>query len=325
MTKTLDVGGTEIAAALKLVGATDPNEDTETLRQLLEAVGTLPEETRAFVRAAPTLLHPDAEDHPEIPLPGGFESFALGLPDVDAFLKTLEAGYLGRYAATIHFLGLVPIGAQLQYGDFMYALACVHEYAPGVGGVMYYDEREVGTWGASVSAFLCEAAAGFWKQVEEQRDGLDEDELAEFEPDTEDVRDCFVLSVVPSEPPEPVLDDALKTAWDETWHRTMARASERWWMTRFLHKRFDAHTIDSLPTRTVWEAQKDGVATHYGDAMYWLFAHALLGNETELRDCIERTSAHPAGFVQAVAAAAPSLVGRFEGHRQALYKAARSR
>lgn len=322
---TIDLDGGAIAEALALVGASDPGVDTELLRGIEEAVGAaLPEETRALVRAAPRLHHPDAE-HPEIPDPGDFAAFALGLPDPDAFLATLSGGLLGPYACALHFDALFPVGVQLQYGDFMYALARLESYAPGVGGVLYYDERELGTWGATCSAFLHRVRAKFAEEASGELDGLDEDERAEFELDPDGLRDCFPLhGVEPTEPPEGEVSAALGARWEPVWRRHTNDFGARTWLPWFFAKRFPTHLVQRLPTRATWEAERDAVGATYGDTMYWLVAHALLGNEEELQDTIERSRPRGGTFVTAIRAAAPGWVGRFAGHREALYEAVRS-
>ena len=147
----MKVDGTELEAVLALAGVAPVAEDTDELKALEAAIGQrLPEESRAFLRARPTLEHPDAEGHPEI----DGHPFACGLPDVDAFLSALGQGLLGRYLACCHFVGLYPVGVRLGYGDFMWPMLVLEEHAPGVGGVMYYDERELGTWAPTCSAFL---------------------------------------------------------------------------------------------------------------------------------------------------------------------------
>lgn len=320
----MNLDGGAIDEALALVGATDPGEDTELLRGLEAAVGReLPTETRALLRAAPRLLHPDAEDHPEVPVPGDLDAFGLGLPDVDAFLESLGRGLLGPYASVLHFHGLFPVGAQLQYGDFMYALARLESYAPGVGGMLYYDERELGGWGATASEFLYGVREKFAEEAENELDGMDEDERAEFELEPDELRDCFPLSVEPTAPPEGAVGDALVAAWEPVVTEHMQRMSARNWPTWFLNKNFPTHVVKRLPVRATWEAEKQGVAAHYGDAMYWLLTHALLGNEAELGDCIARSEAHTGTYVRALADAAPSLVPRFAEHREALFVAAR--
>ncbi len=92
----------------------------------------------------------------------------------------LANGRAGFLQCVQHFLGLYPIGETLQYGDPMIALVVLEPYTKNgaLGGVMYYDEREVGTWGASISAFVLQSLA---KYREEAAD------------DDSEPRDCFVF------------------------------------------------------------------------------------------------------------------------------------
>ncbi|MEZ4249992.1 MAG: hypothetical protein R3B99_17305 [Polyangiales bacterium] len=314
------IDGTPLDAWLAYV-ETSPTS----LAELEAAIGhTLPDETRRFLAAGPSLPDPDAEDHPEI---HGIP-FAAGLPDVDAFLEGLKKPLLGRYLCTVHFLGLYPFAVRLDRGDYMYALAALDSHAPGVGGVLYYDEREVGTWGASVSEFLATAVSDCWKQIDEQRDGLDEEELDEFEPDLDDVRDCFrlprvaALSAAPEAASRP---EALAKSWDPFWRRYLALSSTRWWMPAFLRGRLEPYDVRELPTPETWEAERAQVGKRYGDTIYWLLAHALLGNRAELDDARTRAASLPGSFVRAVADAAPGLIDRFGPLRKKLYALAAKR
>ncbi|MCB9613454.1 MAG: hypothetical protein H6722_13475 [Sandaracinus sp.] len=319
-TGPLAIDGTQLDAWLAYV-ETSPTSITE----LEAAIGhALPDETRRFLVAGPSLPDPDAEDHPEI---DGIP-FAAGLPDVDAFLDDLKKPLLGRYLCTVHFLGLYPFAVRLDRGDFMYALAALDSHAPGLGGVLYYDEREVGTWGASVSEFLATAVADCWKQIDEQRDGLDEEELDVFEPNLDDVRDCFRLprvATLSSAPETAPRAAALAKTWDPFWRGHLALSSTRWWMPAFLRGRLEPYDLRELPTPETWQTERAHVGRRYGDTIYWLLAHALLGNRAELDDARTRAASLRGSFVQAVVDAAPRLVDRFEPQRRKLYALAAKR
>ena len=302
------------------LGASDPGVDPAFLQDLEARIGQrLPEDTRALLRSGLVLEHPDAEGHPEIDgLP-----FAGGLPDVDAFLAALEHPLLGSFLSVVHFVGAVPVGVQVQYGDFIYALARLQTWDGAHGGILYFHEREVGHWGATVAAFLHQALVKFREEVDGQLDDLDEDERAAFEPDLDEVRDCFVLrGCDPLAPTPAVQPPDVTEAWERAWRRDMELAPARAWIPAFLAGRFDGWTIRTLPTAEHWQAEQGRVGKSYADTMYWLLAHALLGNAAELEQARLAASEHPSTHIQAVLQALPALSMRFEAHRQALYAAA---
>ncbi|HJL03109.1 MAG TPA: hypothetical protein RMH85_06425 [Polyangiaceae bacterium LLY-WYZ-15_(1-7)] len=323
----MKVDGTELEAVLALAGVAPVAEDTDELKALEAAIGQrLPEESRAFLRARPTLEHPDAEGHPEI----DGHPFACGLPDVDAFLSALGQGLLGRYLACCHFVGLYPVGVRLGYGDFMWPMLVLEEHAPGVGGVMYYDERELGTWAPTCSAFLLHELGELWEQIDGELDGMDPEEKAEAEVDPAELRDCFAIEgfdwrAHAERPAGEPLPEALAASWGAHWRPRMGMLS-RSWLAGFVGGGVQRWQLDALPTPAEWEAAKATVGERYGDAMYWLLAHAALDNGPELAECLARTEAHPGAFVQAMreAVAGGALAPRFAEAREALYALARA-
>ncbi len=317
--------GTELRAILDLVGA--PSEasaaSAQRVAELEEWLGKpLPSETRDFLLTPIALEHPDA-DHPEV-----VEDFMGALPDVATWIDDLAEPFQGRFNATMHFLGLYPIGAQLQYGDFMFALAILEPHtADRLGGVMYYDEREVGSWGASISEFLLRAMAEFWEQVDGEVEA-DEDEDEEVDIDLDDLRDCFILGDYDYKHKPPAAADlpaAISAVFEPHWRGRLEQRS-RWWVCSFVAGELARHELDEVPTRELWEAERDRVATTHHDAMYWLIAHLLLDNREELGECIARARENPSKIVHAVVdhiVANPELGARWGKQRQALYELAR--
>jgi len=150
------IDGTDIDAILDLAGA-PKKKSTKRADDLEKTLGLeLATETRRFLERPVELHHPDAED------PGvKDESFAGKLPDVGAWIEQLGKNREGLRQCVHHFLGLYPIGQELQYGDMMVAMIVLEPFSKNLSGVMYYDEREVGTWGGgSISAFLMQEANG---------------------------------------------------------------------------------------------------------------------------------------------------------------------
>lgn len=318
------IDGDAIDAWLPFV-AGRPDAARSEVDALERAIGhTLPEETRRFLAAAPELPDPDVQGHPEI----DGVPFAAGLPDVDAFLDALARPLLGRYLSTAHFIGAYPFAACLDRGDYMYAMAALDAHGPGVGGVLYYDEREVGTWGATCSAFLARVVTECWKAIDGQRDDLDEDELESFEPDLADLRDCFRLPAVaglPELPPIAELSPALARSWDPFWRRRLGLRESRWWIPSFLRGRLEPYDLSAIPTPEVWSAERELVGRSYADTVYWVLTHALLGNHAELDDARERARALDGTYVRAFVDAAPSLVERHAEQRAKLYALANRR
>jgi len=320
----MKIDGSDLASVLALIGETIPAEDTEELLGLEAAIGAkLPEESRAMMRARPELLDPSVENHPEITS----VSFDYGLPDVEEWLTHFEERpILGRYLATMHFVGLVPIGAQINRGDFMYAGLVMEEHAPGVGGVMYYDERELGTWGGTCSSFLYREICQLWQELEGELEDLEPEERAEAELDFDDLRDCFPMRGYAAKGPPAAADpapDALKTSWKKSWRRRMA-LTERWWLSAFLAANLGRHSLGHVPVIATWEEEKVDLS-RYADAMYWLLAHAALDNRPELEECLALTESHPGTHVQALreAVAGHALAARWESRREKLYEIAR--
>ena len=81
-----------------------------------------------------------------------------------------------------------------------------------------------------------------------------------------------------------------------------------------------------LPNAAEWAAQRDEVAALHHQGMYWLLAHAILGNEAELTDCIARARSNPSRLVQVLADAMeadPTAGGRFETERAKVFELVR--
>lgn len=315
-TWTLDVDA--LPEVLGWLGVSDP-KSSEVLDALEARVGgALSEETRMLIRAAPELRHPHASGHPEIEgLP-----FAAGLPDVDAFLANLGQELLGRYLTVAHFCGAIPIGARLQYGAFNYAFARIEPWDARHAGVLYYDEGDVDAWASTVAGFLREEVVRFREEIDGQFDGLDEDEQQSFEPDLDHARDCFLLEGCDWKGPTRPGEAWGGEAWKAASRRDRVRYATRGWISSFLGGRVDARLVRALPTLAAWEREKDEVGVVYADSMYWVLAHALLGNEAELAEALSRAERTSSTHVRALCEAAPGLVSRFEGQRAALYELA---
>lgn len=321
----ISVSGEDVVRLLELIGAGEVNDEAARELERLEAwVGhRLPAETRELLSRAPRLEHPDA-DHPELD-----PRFFASLPDVDAFMEALAGGHQARFEATCHFIGLYPIGAQLQYGDFMYPMVVIEPHTgEELGGVMYYDEREVGTWGATVSAFLLQSIGEFWTQVDEQRDGGDDEDDEEPEIDLDDLRDCFVLEGYDhrQRPPEAAeLPAAIAEAWEPHWRRRL-EARSRWWVCAMVAGAVQYISIDELPTEQQWQDEKSEVASSYHQAMYWLIAHLLLDNREELAEAKRLAAKNPSEGARHLLAwleANPEAGERFAEAREALFEQVR--
>ncbi len=279
--KPLDASGAAIDAILDLAGA--PKKSSPKIAADLEAAlgKPLAAETKKFLERPVKLEHPDADI--------GLVDFYGGLPDASAFIEKLGSGRGGFLLSAYHFLGLYPIGEQLQYGDNMVALCVLEPYAKGLAGVMYYDEREVGTWGASISAFLLQSLA---KYCEEAGD------------DDDSPRDCFVFeNVDASKPPPPAakIPAPIAKAWNAHWRWRLERCS-RWWVAQFLRGDDPRRFLSALPNEKIWNAEKSGVAKTHHEAMYWLLAHWLLGNEAELAEAVALAKKNPSKLAAALAA-----------------------
>lgn len=273
------IDGSAIDAILDLAGA--PKTPQPKLANAIEtALGKpLAAETRRFFERPVKLDHPDVDLRCD---------FFGALPNVAKWIDELPKGREGFLQCAQHFLGLYPIGGQLQYGDTMIALVVLEPYAKGLSGVMYYDEREVGTWGASVSELLLHAMA---KYREEAGD------------DDETPRDCFVFEHLDANKPLPSpakLPAPIAKAWDAHWRWRLARCS-RWWIARFLRGDDPRHFLSALPTEKTWNEEKRGVALTHHEGMYWLLAHWLLGNDDELAEAIALAKKNPSTLVSAMA------------------------
>ncbi|MCA9545353.1 MAG: hypothetical protein KC613_13205, partial [Myxococcales bacterium] len=294
--------------ALALLGAPTGDDAPDPAAVARWTGAALPAETHAFLAARPALDQTDG--HPEIV---GLD-FALGLPDVDAWLANLAKGLLGRFAATVHFGGLVPAASRLWYGDFTWLLLPLTEYAPGVAGTLYYDERELGHWGPTLRAWVQGELVRFFEAVDGAREGLDPEDRAGYRPDPDDLRDCFWLpgADTTAPPPDLALPEALEAPWAARAQHLMQTTARRWWLAEFVAGDVDRITLKDLPTPAEWDAAAAlGPSTAYSEAMYWLLAHAALGNGPELAAAVAALADHPGEFVQALRAAAPTLVDRF--------------
>ncbi len=273
----MKVDGTDIDAILDLAGA--PKKKSPKLADDLEkTIGVkLATETRKFLERPIELHHPDAVDTAVKD-----SSFSGKLPDVGAWIEQLGKNREGLRQCMHHFLGLYPIGQQLQYGDMMVAMIVLESFTKDLSGVMYYDEREVGTWGASVSGFLMQELA---KYIEEDGD-----------------RDCFHFDHLKKKelPKIDKLPPAIAKAWTPHWRWRLDRRS-RWWIMWFLSGEPPQRMLSSLPTEKEWTAEKAGVAKTHHQGMYWLLAHWLLGNETELAEAVTLTKKNRSSYVAALA------------------------
>jgi hypothetical protein len=316
----IKLDGSDLRKILDLLGApAEPTpESTEQVAEIETWVGRpLPEETRQFLLTPVALTHPDAT-HPHVTA-----DFLSGLPDVDAFIDSFANAYQGRFNATVHFLGLYPLGVQLQYGDFLYAMALLEPHTDfRFGGVMYYDEREVGSWGATLSQFLMHAIESFWKQCSSVAG--DAGDGHEIVPGA--LRDCFALDYDwRNRPPETeALPDALVRNWEQHW-RDRAGQTPRWWIVNFLNGDFGPHALEQLPALEQWEAERELVAKTHHDAMYWLLAHALLDNQEELRECAALVEQNASRLAKAMAAAVvqPGFADRWAQTRQKVFQMTR--
>lgn len=273
----MKIDGSQIDAILDLAGA--PKKKSPKLADDLEKnLGLkLAIETRKFLERPIELHHPDAED------PGVKDSsFAGKLPDVGAWIEQLGKIREGLRQCVHHFLGLYPIGHELQYGDMMVAMLVLEPFTKNLSGVMYYDEREVGTWsGGSISAFLMQELA---KYIEE--DGG---------------RDCFHFDHFKKKelPKTDKMPAAITKAWTPHWRWRLDRCS-RWWIMWFLCDDKPERILGALPNEKEWKAEKAGVAKTHHEGMYWLLAHWLLGNEDELAEAVTLAKKNPSTYVAAL-------------------------
>jgi hypothetical protein len=276
----MKIDGSDIDAILDLAGA-PKKKNPKTAADLEKTLGiTLATETKKFLERPVELHHPDAVDSSVKD-----SSFLGKLPDVGAWIEQLGKNREGLRQCVHHFLGLYPIGQQLQYGDMMVAMIVLEPFTKQLSGVMYYDEREVGTWGGgSISGFLMEAMA---KYVEEDGE-----------------RDCFVFDAMNKKkelPPAAKMPPAITKAWTPHWRWRLERHS-RWWIMWFLSDQDPRRMLSSLPTEKEWKAEKAGVAKTHHEGMYWLLAHWLLGNERELEEAALLAKKNPSKLVAALSA-----------------------
>jgi hypothetical protein len=288
--------GSAIAEILDLLGA--PLErQTARVDRLEAALGRrLPDETRALLSRPPRLVDPDANDHPEIDA----LDFFGGLPDVDAWLARLARGLEGPFLAACQFFALVPFAVRIDACDSVYAMAAID------GGVYTYDEREVSPAAPTVSRFLA-------------------DELIRFR-DRDGDYDCYRLDVDPGELPDfaevpPAIDAAYKARAADA-----LDARSLWWIPAALRGETAAWALDAIPGPELWGERRALVAERHGDAMFWLLAHALLGNRAELADARELAEKNPSRLVAALRAYLgdrPDFIDRHREWRLGLYELAR--
>jgi len=277
--KPIKVDGTDIDAILDIAGA-PKKKSTKVADDLEKMLGMkLATETRKFLERPVELHHPDAED------PGvKDDSFEGKLPDVGAWIEQLGKNREGLRQCVHHFLGLYPIGEELQYGDMMVAMIVLEPFTPRLSGVMYYDEREVGTWGdGSISGFLMQELA---KYIEEDGD-----------------RDCFHFDHFKKKelPKVAKMPTAIAKAWTPHWRWRLDRRS-RWWIMWFLCNEKPERMLHALPSEKEWKAEKSGVAKTHHEGMYWILAHWLLGNENELAEAVTLAKKNPSKYVAALGA-----------------------
>lgn len=305
------VDGTQIREVLARVGAAATPSAAAIARvaELERWIGQrLPAETSELLSRLPRLHDPDVGDHPGLAL-----DFYAGLPDVEAFLDRLASELDGPLLATCQFFGLVPLSARLDRGDYTVALAAIDGYAGGrLGGVFYFDEREIGRLAPTASQWLLDELRAF---REAAAGG--------------DLYDCYRLDVDPTAPlpdiaPMPAAITEAFAAHAEP--RTDGR--DRWWICAALRGEIASWALDALPTPERWERERHRVARLHGDATYWLLAHAILGNRAELADTIDRSRANPSRLVAVLRDHLldhPDFSDRFRDFRAALYDLARAR
>jgi hypothetical protein len=263
----------------------------------------LPEETREFFRHRPPLIDPGATGHPEI----GELDFFGGLPDVNAWLTRLATGLEGPLLACCQFFGLIPFAVRLDAGDFLFALTPIESFDGGrLGGVFTYDEREVSLRAPTISRFLA-------------------DELERFR-DRGGEYDCYALGVDPGLAVDfAEVPDAVTAAY-ETGGADSPECRGLWWICAALRGEIAAWAVDAIPTPELWDDQRERVASSHGHAMFWLLAHAILGNRAELADAAALSRANPSLLVAALRdwlERHPAFVDRHRDWREGLYALAR--
>lgn len=281
----------DLDAVLDMLGAPKPTSTTKKeIASLEEWLGKpLPIETKTYL-SRPLPLWNDDADHPKIK-----DTSWLGrLPDVGAWIEQLGKGYEGRLHCVNQFFGLYPIGCQLNRGDYMFAHLVLEPYTKTLGGVMYYDEREIGTWGGSVTTFLLRELAKFNEEVES---AIDEDD-PKAKVDLDDLRDCFRFAQYKRKaaPAAPALPAAVESAWKAHWRWRLERR-QRWWVQGFIGGADPRQLIDSMPTEKEWNDEKSGVCKTHHEGMYWLLAHWLLGNREELAEAVTLAKKNPSKLV----------------------------
>lgn len=314
------VDGSDLRAILDLLGApATPTPDSERdVAEIETWLGRpLPEETRQFLLTPVALAQP-GHPHSQVSI-----DFMGGLPDVAAFLDSFSNSDQGRFNAAVHFLGLYPIGKRLQHGNPLFAMAPVEPHTDfRFGGVLYYDQKEVGAWGATISEFLLRAIDVYCKACEvaasdfESGEGIDPGRL----------RDCFSLQYDWRDgPPEPEpLPRQITRNWEER-SRALAKLTSRSWIVDFLNDDLGPQSVAQLPTLEQWEEQRALVGNTHHDAMYWLLAHALLDNRTELDQCAALISDNPSRLAKAVAqgVSQPGFGDKWAERREKVYQLAR--
>ena len=74
----------------------------------------------------------------------------------------------------------------------------------------------------------------------------------------------------------------------------------RWWICAALRGELAYWALDAIPTPDRWDAERAGVARDHGDAMFWLLAHAVLGNRDEFADAARLSRGNPSRLVHAL-------------------------
>lgn len=277
---------------LALLGAPErpPVEAAARVTELERQLGRpLPAATRTLLLRPPPLADPDAADHPEI----DELDFFAGLPDVDAWLPRLASGLEGPLLACAQFCGLVPFAVRLDRGDFTYAMASIDG-----DRILTFDEREIAVAAPSPAHFLA-------AEIERYRERRDYDC---FRLTVADGAALPALEALEAEPPGP------------------PDGRSRWWICAALRGEIAAWALDAIPTPETWEAERERVAGRHGDAMFWLLAHAILGNRAELADAAELSRANPSRLVAALRdwlSAHPDFIDRHREWRSGLYDLAR--
>jgi len=294
----LAVDGTNLSEILRIAGGTGaitPHR-TKTLTEIKAALGVpLPEELCQYIAMGRVeLSHPDAAFPPSVPS----DIYDVTIEDVGQWLKLLKVDLGGEFLALQHFCGLIHIGEFLQYGDLLQLVTSIDSYDGGqLGGVFYWDGNETGPVGnGSLSSALLHEMSQFLDELEDSGDGSEDEDEDDDEVDYSDLQDVCIFaapikrSQLKAQPPSP----RQKKAWKKFVTDKGAQVEKRVRLIQGCNE----HDDDSFPSPTDWSAQKNGLSRSYGDAMYWLVAHAVYAQRPQLKEALELTASHPSANVQ---------------------------